>query len=396
MLFNLSVIIVIALLLSKGFEKMRLPGLLGMILTGVLLGSQGFDYICPSVLNISSELRTAALIVILIRAGLGISKSTLHKIGVSAFKMSFIPCLFEGTFLIIITMLLLDFTFIQAGMLAFVLSAVSPAVIVPQMLELKELGFGQNKEVPTLVLAGSSIDDVFAITLFGAFVSMNQPNSDHSILSQLMNIPLGIFSGLLIGCALGFILVYFFKKFNIRDTKKIMVFMIVAIGFHHFEELKLMPVASLLGIMTIGFVILERSESVAKRLAARFNKIWVLAEILLFTMIGAAVKLDAISGNFVVLLSIIIIGLVGRSLGVWAALFGSNLNNKEKTFCTIAYLPKATVQAAIGGVPLALGLPHGQEILAIAVLAIIFTAPLGAIGVRLSSEKLLEKSSCID
>ena len=392
MLINISVIIIVALALSYVFEKLKLPGLLGMILAGFLLGNQGFDYISPDVLHISGELRTAALIVILIRAGLGISRKTLNKIGVSAFKMSFVPCLFEASFLIAISMLLLDFTFIQAGMMAFVLAAVSPAVIVPQMLQLKELGFGQNKEIPTLILAGSSIDDVFAITFFGAFVGMNTPGSKTSLLSQLLGIPLSIFSGILIGALLGYFLVIFFRKFDIRDTKKVMLFMIVAIGFHHFEELDLIPVASLLGIMTIGFVILELSPKVAADLATRFNKIWVLAEVLLFTMIGAAVKLDAIQGDFLILLLIIIVGLIGRSLGVWAALINSGLNNKEKTFCTIAYWPKATVQAAIGGIPLAQGLPHGEEILAIAVLAIVFTAPLGAIGVRLTSEKLLEKT----
>lgn len=392
MLINISVIIIVALALSYVFEKLKLPGLLGMILAGFLLGSQGFDYISPDVLHISGELRTAALIVILIRAGLGISRQTLNKIGVSAFKMSFIPCLFEAAFLISISMLLLDFTFIQAGMMAFVLAAVSPAVIVPQMLQLKELGYGQNKEVPTLILAGSSIDDVFAITFFGAFVSMNTPGSESSLLSQLLGIPLSIFSGILIGALLGYLLVVFFRNFDIRDTKKVMLFMIVAIGFHHFEELDLMPVASLLGIMTIGFVILEFSPKVAKDLAGRFNKIWVLAEVLLFTMIGAVVQLDAIKGDFLLLLVVIIVGLIGRSFGVWTALIRSGLNNKEKTFCTIAYWPKATVQAAIGGVPLALGLPHGQEILAIAVLAIVFTAPLGAIGVRLTSKRFLEKT----
>jgi len=392
MLINISVIIIVALALSYVFEKLKLPGLLGMILAGFLLGSQGFDYISPDVLHISGELRTAALIVILIRAGLGISRQTLNKIGVSAFKMSFIPCLFEAAFLISISMLLLDFTFIQAGMMAFVLAAVSPAVIVPQMLQLKELGYGQNKEVPTLILAGSSIDDVFAITFFGAFVSMNTPGSESSLLSQLLGIPLSIFSGILIGALLGYLLVVFFRNFDIRDTKKVMLFMIVAIGFHHFEELDLMPVASLLGIMTIGFVILEFSPKVAKDLAGRFNKIWVLAEVLLFTMIGAVVQLDAIKGDFLLLLVVIIVGLIGRSFGVWTALIRSGLNNREKTFCTIAYWPKATVQAAIGGVPLALGLPHGQEILAIAVLAIVFTAPLGAIGVRLTSKRFLEKT----
>ena len=392
MLINISVIIIVALALSYVFEKLKLPGLLGMILAGFLLGSQGFNYISTDVLHISGELRTAALIVILIRAGLGISRQTLNKIGVSAFKMSFIPCLFEAAFLIGISMLLLDFTFIQAGMMAFILAAVSPAVIVPQMLQLKELGFGQNKEVPTLILAGSSIDDVFAITFFGAFVSMNTPGSESSLLSQLLGIPLSIFSGILIGALLGYLLVIFFRTFHIRDTKKVMLFMIVAIGFHHFEELDLMPVASLLGIMTIGFVILEFSPKVATNLAARFNKIWVLAEVLLFTMIGAVVQIDAIQGDFLILLVVIIVGLVGRSFGVWTALIRSGLNNREKTFCTIAYWPKATVQAAIGGMPLALGLPMGEEILAIAVLSIIFTAPLGAIGVRLTSKRLLEKN----
>jgi NhaP-type Na+/H+ or K+/H+ antiporter len=289
-------------------------------------------------------------------------------------------------------MFLLDFTFIQSGMLAFVLAAVSPAVIVPQMLELKELGFGKNKEVPTLILAGSSIDDVFAITFFGAFVSMNTPGSEKSLISQLLGIPISIFTGVLIGGILGYILVLLFRHFDIRDTKKIMVFMILAIGFHHFEELEIIPVASLLGIMTIGFVILELYPKVARDLAMRFNKIWVLAEVLLFTMIGAVVKLSAIKGGFFILLLVIVVGLVGRSLGVWVALIRSGLNRKEKVFCTIAYWPKATVQAAIGGVPLALDLPHGDEILAIAVLSIVFTAPLGAIGVRFSSERLLEKA----
>ncbi len=390
MLLNLAVIVITALLLSAIFEKLRLPGLLGMIATGVLLGHNGFNFISSDVMNISKELRTAALIVILIRAGLGINRATLNRIGVPALKMSFIPCLFEGAAAIAISHCLLGFTIVQSGVLAFILAAVSPAVIVPQMLELKEMGFGKNKEVPTLVLAGASIDDVFAITLFGAFVSMILGKGE-SMASMLLDIPISIFNGIVIGLILGLVLVKLFSKIHMRDTKKVLLFMITAIVFHSIEGEKIFPVASLLGIMAMGFVILEKKEDVAKRLAAKFNKVWVLAEVLLFVMIGAEVKLHVIGGAGAVGLVIILIGLIGRSLGVWIALWGSHLNNREKTFCTLAYLPKATVQAAIGSIPLSLGLPHGEEILAIAVLSIIVTAPIGAISIRLSSSKLLEK-----
>ncbi len=390
MLLNLALIIIVAVVLATVFEKCKLPPLLGMITAGIILGDNCIHFICEDVLAISGELRTAALIVILIRAGLGINRETLNRIGNSAIKMSCIPGLVEGAFIIAATCLLLDFTWVQAGTLAFILAAVSPAVIVPQMLELKEMGFGKNKEVPTLVLAGASIDDVFAITIFGAFVSMGLGDGQNPLM-MLLNIPFSIFNGIVIGLILGAILVYLFTKVSMRDTKKIMLFMVTAIAFHSFEEAKLIPVASLLGIMAMGFIILEKKNDVAQRLAIRFNKIWVIAEILLFVMIGAEVNLSVIGKTGIVGLVIILIGLIGRSLGVWAALYKSNLNNKEKTFCTLAYFPKATVQAAIGSIPLSLGLPHGEEILAIAVLSIIVTAPLGAICIRLTSEKLLEK-----
>lgn len=390
MLLNLAVIIITALLLSTFFEKLRLPGLLGMIAAGVILGGNGYDFICPQVTHISSELRTAALIVILIRAGLGINRDTLNRIGIPALKMSFIPCIAEGATIIGISYFLLDFTIVQGGVLAFILAAVSPAVIVPQMLELKEMGFGKNKQVPTLVLAGASIDDVFAITIFGAFVCLSQGKTE-SITAMLLNIPFSIFNGVVIGLLLGLALVKIFSKFDIRDTKKVMLFMITAILFHSIEEMKLFPLASLLGIMAMGFVILEKNEQVAKRLATRFNKIWVVAEVLLFVMIGAEVDIKVIGGAGLVGLAVILIGLIGRSLGVWIALYGSPLNNREKTFCTLAYLPKATVQAAIGSIPLSLGLDHGELILAIAVLSIIVTAPIGAISIRMTSSKLLDK-----
>jgi len=390
MLLNLAIIIIVAVIFSTVFEKCKLPPLLGMIAAGIILGKSCIQFISNEVMELSGELRTAALIVILIRAGLGIDRETLNRIGSSAVKMSCIPGLMEGAFVITAACLLLNFTWIQAGTLAFILAAVSPAVIVPQMLELKAMGFGKNKEVPTLVLAGASVDDVFAITIFYAFISMGLGKGEN-LLMMLLKIPFSIFNGIVIGLILGAALVVLFTKVHMRDTKKIMLFMITAIAFHSLEEAKIIPLASLLGIMAMGFIILERKNDVAQRLALRFNKIWVIAEILLFVMIGAEVDLSVISQTGLIGLIIIIIGLIGRSLGVWAALYKSNLNNKEKTFCTLAYFPKATVQAAIGSIPLQLQLPHGEEILAIAVLSIIVTAPLGAICIRLTSEKLLEK-----
>ncbi len=399
MFLNIAIIIIVALTLAKLFELCKLPALLGMILTGVLLAPTSIcaEYIpeylqiSDEVLHISKELRSVALIVILIRAGLGINRTVLNKIGVSALKMSCIPCVFEGITIIIIAPLLLSgFDYISAGMLAFIIAAVSPAVIVPQMLDLKEMGFGKNKEVPTLVLAGASIDDVFAITLFTSFVAVAQ-NGETSVAKMLLNIPISITTGIVIGFAIGFFLLAFFKRFPMRDTKKVLIFLIAAILFHSLEDAKLFPVASLLGIMAIGFIILEKNEDLAKRLADKFNRIWVLAEILLFAMIGAAVDIKVIFSTGIIAVALILLALVGRSLGVMVALAGSDLNLKEKLFCVIAYWPKATVQAAIGAIPLTLGLPHGEEILAIAVLAIVITAPMGAIGIRLTSEKLLHK-----
>ncbi|OQY09583.1 MAG: potassium transporter [Fusobacteriia bacterium 4572_132] len=414
MLVNLAIVFIIAMIFVLIFEKMRLPGLLGMILTGVLLGPytrnwvsnfMNLDilknvFISDKLIDMSGELRTAALIVILIRAGLGINKKTLNKIGISAVKMSCIPGILEGITLITVLHYFVGMPVIEAGLLAFVLAAVSPAVIVPQMLELKEKGYGKKKEVPTLVLAGASIDDVFAITIFGAFLGMLSTSAvRNNLLLDIINIPISIGLGILGGVILGYVFVKICKEYHMRDTKKVMLFMIIAILFHHIEEIKIIPLASLLGIMAMGFVILEKYEVLAKRLAAKFNKVWVLAEIVLFVMIGAAVNVSVIFQSGLLGIVIIILGLVGRSIGVWLSLLGSELNKKEKIFCILAYLPKATVQAAIGGVALSMvtkgqialsnGINTGEYILAMAVLSIVFTAPLGAIAVKIGAPKLL-------
>lgn len=402
MLTDIAIIILAALLGNLVFSKVGLPGILGMIAAGVILGPSGFDLIDPEVLKLLKEFKTVALIVILIRAGLGISKETLNRIGGPAIRMGFIPGIAEGIAATAASYYLLDLPFFEAGMLGFILAAVSPAVVVPQMLELKEGGFGEKKEVPTIVLAGASVDDVLAITIFGVFAGLAAGGSvDLGYL--LFGVPLGIFLGGAIGAGIGFLLVWFFKRYPLRDTKKVILFMIIAVVFYdvcEMQEVKaIVPIAALLGVMAMGFVILEKSDDIANRLALKFQKIWVLAEILLFVYIGAEVRIGELTGSLIGIgLLILAVGLAARSFGVWLSLLGSDLNVKERLFCVIAYLPKATVQAAMGAVPLAMVLEgrmtsmtveSGQVILAIAVLSIVVTAPLGAIGIRELGPRLL-------
>ncbi|MGL1901295.1 MAG: cation:proton antiporter [Fibrobacterales bacterium] len=402
MLLNLAFVIIIAFGLSTLFTRFRLPGLLGMILTGVLLGpftqkavvahfdiaALNFLFISDTLINLSSELRTLALIVILIRAGLGINRQSLNKIGIHAAKMSVIPGLLEGSVILIISMVYLDLPLFEAGMLGFIIAAVSPAVIVPSMLSLMESGYGKVKAIPTLILAGASVDDVVAITLFGGFLGA-ATGTGTSLLSLGLSIPLSIVLGLISGALIGLILVKFFTHNHMRDTKKVILFLVVAVLYHSLEEV--IPIATLIGIMAIGFMILEKHDSLAKRLATKFNKVWVLAEIILFVLIGAQVNILVATHAGLIGLIIITLGLTARSLGVWISLIRSNLNKKEKLFCTISYTPKATVQAAIGAIPLSMGIPSGELILALAVLSIIITAPLGAIAISISAPYLLEK-----
>lgn len=404
MITDFALIILLALLLNYLFMKVGLPGLLGMIITGILLGPGMFNLIDKEILLLLKEFKTAALIVILIRAGLGINRTTLNKVGGPAVRMSFIPCIFEGSLILVSAHFLLDFSWIESGILGFVIAAVSPAVVVPQMLELKEGGFGKKKEVPTLVLAGASVDDVFAITIFSVFIGLAS-GSNINVPYLLFSVPVGIVLGTLIGVGIGFFFVWFFKKFHVRDTKKVIIFMIIAVLYVEFTELpqvkNIIPLAGLLGVMAIGFIILEKYHVLANRLALKFGKVWVLAELLLFVYIGTEVQVNEIDGKLVgVGLIVIVIGLIFRSLGVWVSLLKSDLNAKEKLFCIIAYLPKATVQAAIGAIPISMVLNRemtsmtqdtGQTILTMAVLSIVFTAPLGAIGIKIGGPKLLSK-----
>lgn len=403
---DIAFIILLALLGNIAFKKIGLPGILGMIAAGIVLGPSVLNLIDPEVQAILKEFKTVALIVILFRAGLGINKDTLNRIGGPAIRMGFIPAIIEGATVTLVSYWFLDLSVYAAGMLGFIIAAVSPAIVVPSMLELRDQGYGKEKGVPTLVLAGASLDDIIAITIFGVFVSL-AAGASANWTYVFVGVPAGIIAGALIGLALGYFFTWFFKKYHIRDTMKVIIFMIVAVIFYDTSELpavkNIIPVAALLGIMAIGFIILEKYDRLANRMALKFNKIWVLAEILLFVYIGTEVQLKEVDYSIVAVgLIIIIIGLMGRSLGVWISLLGSALNNREKVFCMIAYLPKATVQAAMGAVPLTLILNGnittfseeiGQLILAMAVLSIIFTAPLGAIGIRLAGKRTLTKES---
>lgn len=399
MVFNLAVVFIVALLMSLLFTRLKLPGLLGMVLTGILLGPYTakltgiywFNFVSEDVLELSTELKNTALIIILIRAGLGINKETLGKIGVSAVKMGFIPPIVEALFIFLPACFLLGFDLFSSLFLAVIIAAVSPAVVVPQMLLLKEKRYGEKKEVPTLILAGASLDDIFALTVFSILSSIvlgEKSNPVFLILQGPLSIVLGITGGILIG----FFLVFLFSRYHMRDTHKVLIFIAVSILFFHLKNF--IPIASILGIMAMGFIILEKLPEKARRLASKFNKIWVFAEIILFVLIGAQVNIQVAFDSGLIGLMIICIGLTGRAGAVYISLLGSHLNTKERLFCGISYIPKATIQAALGALPLTLGLvpaAQGETILAMAVLSIIITAPLGAIGINFSARRLLVK-----
>jgi len=389
---SIAIIILLGLLSKYIFEKLKLPGLLGMLLVGVLLGPYVFNLLDENILVISKDLRQLALIIILLRAGLGISRQNLNKVGKTALFMSFIPGILEGFTILLVSTQLFDLTFIEGGILGFIVAAVSPAVVVPSMLTYIDEKKGTKKGIPTLILASASVDDVFAITIYTAFLGLYS-GTQESIGVQLMNIPISIILGIVIGTVIGLILVKFFEIHHIRDTKKVLIILGIATLLTSLESwlFGVIPIASLLGVMTIGFIILEKRELVAKRLSVKYNKIWIFAEILLFILIGSEVNIHVAFEAGLKGILLIAIGLIARTIGVMISTHGSNLNFKERIFCAISYIPKATVQAAIGAVPLSLGIPSGELILAVAVLSIIITAPLGLIGIRWGSKHLLDQ-----
>ncbi|APF25606.1 sodium/hydrogen exchanger family protein [Clostridium sporogenes] len=390
---SLAIIILLGLIANKLFEKLNLPGLLGMLILGIIIGPHGLNWLSKDILNTSSDLRKIALIVILLRAGLGLNKDELKLVGKTALKLSCIPGIIEGLFIAIASVKLLGFSFIQGGLLGFIIAAVSPAVVVPQMLNLIDKGLGKAKGIPTLILAGASIDDVFAITIFSTFLGL-YAGKNINIAIQILKIPVSIILGTLIGVLSAIIIIKIFKKYPIDNTKKILIILSISIVLTLIEALLKgkLEIASLLGVMALGFVISDKIPSIGDKVSKGLNEIWVFAQILLFVLVGAEVNMViAFKSGFLGII-IIALGLIGRSIGVLISLKGSNLNKKEKLFCVIAYIPKATVQAAMGAVPLANGVEAGDIILAIAVLSILTTAPLGAIAINLSGPRLLESN----
>lgn len=385
MLLSVALILVVGMSMGWLCRKVKLPSLLGMLLTGIVLGPYVLNLIDSSILNISAELRKIALIIILTRAGLGLDISGLKKIGRPAVLMCFVPASFELVGMLLLAPRLLGMSLMEAAVMGAVLAAVSPAVVVPRMVKLMEEGYGTKKGIPQLILAGASVDDVYVIVLFTTFTGMMQ-GEGVSVLS-FVNIPVSIILGIIIGLGIGFVLAKYFEKVHIRDTSKVLIilslsFLLVVAEDHLTTAITF---SALIAIMFLGVGLQRFREPVAKRLSAKYSKLWVAAEVFLFVLVGATVNIEYLGKVGVPALLVIVGALLFRMLGVFFCLLGTDLKPKEKLFTMMAYTPKATVQAAIGGIPLAMGFACGET-----VLAIVLTAPLGAFAIDLSYQKLLE------
>lgn len=392
MLTSLALIFLLGLFLSSIFKKLKLPGLLGMIITGMLLSPYAFNLLDDSILGISPDLRQFALVIILTRAGLSLDISDLKKVGRPAILMCFVPACFEMFGVIVLAPKLLNVTILEAAIIGATIAAVSPAVIVPRMLKLLDEGYGKEHSIPQLILAGASVDDVFVIVMFTAFTSL--ANGQQLNVTSFVQIPISIIMGIIVGIICGLILTRFFKAYHMRDTIKVLV--LLGISFLLIEcESRLsgiLPMSGLLAIMSTGIVIYQQNHNVAKRLSTKYNKLWVAAEVLLFVLVGATVDLNYAVKSGASAILIVLGAMLFRMFGVAICLFKTKLTKNERIFCMIAYTPKATVQAAIGAIPLAMGLPCGQTVLTVAVLSILITAPFGAICVDRFYKKLLIKT----
>lgn len=391
MLLSISLILILGMFMGWICRKMKLPALLGMLITGIILGPYGLNLLDGSILGISAELRKIALIIILTRAGLGLDLSGLKKIGRPAVLMCFVPASFELLGMILLAPKLMGLSVLESAVMGAVLAAVSPAVVVPRMVKLMDEGYGVKEGIPQLILAGASVDDVYVIVLFSTFVGMMQ--GEGASILKFVNIPVSIFFGIAIGLFLGVLLAYFFKKVHIRDTSKVLIILSISFLLVVIEDKLTTAItfSSLIAVMFIGIGLQKKREAVAKRLSVKYGKLWVAAEVFLFVLVGATVNIEYL-GKVGAKAFVVIIGtLIFRMFGVFVCLLGTNLKRKEQLFAMMAYTPKATVQAAIGGIPLALGLACGDTVLTVAVLAIVFTAPLGAFAIDWSYKKLLNK-----
>jgi len=391
MAISISLVILLGLLSDYVFRRCKLPGLVGMLLAGVVCGPYVLDLIAPEMMTVSADFRRIALIVILLRAGFELHRDTLNRVGRAALLMSSIPALFEIGGIMLVAPPLLHMSLLEAALLGSILAAVSPAVVVPLMIDFMDRGRGAKKGLPTLILAASSIDDVFVIVLFSIFLGM-YGQADVHIWAKLGEIPLSMALGILTGIIPGYILYKLFTRYDWRSPKRTIVVMGTAIFITWLESAvePWVPMAGLLGVMAIGFIILEKSEAIAQVISQKLKKLWVFAELLLFVLVGAQVDIQVAWDAGFACMVVIAVGLVFRRAGTYLSLVKTPFAGKEKLFSIVAYVPKATVQAAIGAVPLAAGVASGEVILAVAVLSIIVTAPLGAVGIKVLGEKILD------
>ena len=391
MLTSLALIFLCGLLLGSIFQKIKLPPLLGMIITGIILGPHTLNLIDQSVLSISSDLRQIALIIILTRAGLNLDINSLKKVGRPAILMCFVPACFEIIGMVLFAPPLLGISILDALIMGTVVAAVSPAVIVPKMLKLIETGYGKDKSIPQMIMAGASVDDVFVIVLFTSFTGLTQGESFSPI--SLIQVPISIILGIGLGILIGILLGFFFKKVHMRDSIKVIIILSISFLLVTLENsLKgIVPISGLIAIMSIGISLQKIRSDASKRISTKFSKLWVAAELMLFVLVGATVDIKYAFSAGIMAIVLIFGVLVFRMIGVLICLIKPKLNKKERLFCMIAYCPKATVQAAIGSIPLTMGLSCGNIVLTVAVLSILITAPLGAFFIELLYKKLLKK-----
>ncbi len=397
MLTSLSFIFLVGLAMGAICQKLKLPRIIGMLATGIVLGPYVLDLLDPSILSISADLRKMALIIILLKAGLSLNLDDLKKVGRPAIMMSFVPASFEIIGYLLFAPEILGITRVEAAVMGSVLAAVSPAVVVPRMVQLMETKYGTEKAIPQMIMAGASCDDIFVIVLFTTFLSMAQGGS--ADIKAFANIPVSIILGIILGVIVGCLLYLFFetayaKKHYVRNSMKVIIvlgFSFLLIAIEGWLEGKI-AVSGLLAVVSMACVLkMKCTAFVSKRLSEKFGKLWLAAEVILFVLVGAAVDIRYTLDAGLAAVAMIFIALIFRSFGVLLCTVKTDLSVKERVFCVIAYLPKATVQAAIGSVPFAAGLPCGKIVLSVAVMAIIITAPLGAFGMDFSYKKFLTR-----
>lgn len=403
MLTSLALIFLCGLLLGSIFKKLRLPSLIGMLIVGIVLGPYVLNLLDDSILSISADLRELALIIILTRAGLSLDLEDLKKIGRPAMLMSFLPATFEMVGTVLLAQKLFSLPLLDAAVLAAVISSASPAVIVPSMLKLMNKGYGTNKSIPQLILAGASVDDVFNIVVFTSFLSLAEKKMNSSQLTtntatisplRFLEVPVAILLGILVGVLMGILLSQLFKQVHMRDSVKVIILLSSAFLLVALEDIAkgVIPFSGLLAVMASGIILLKNIPATAERISSKFSKLWVGAEIMLFVLVGASVNIHYATSAGLKAITMLLVILLFRMAGVFCCLIKTSLNWKERLFCALANLPKATVQAAIGAIPLSIGMASGETILAVAVFSILFTAPLGALVIDSTYKKLLTKT----